>query len=69
MKTSKKIFYITIIAIIGFTSCSKNLDVEYLNKPNTEKVLSLPVSVVTSGKVAVVNLHRTSIIIMKLMPI
>lgn len=42
MKISKKILYFTIVAIVGFTSCSKDLDVEYLNKPNTEKVLSSP---------------------------
>jgi len=42
MKISKNIIYISIIAIIGFSSCAKDLDVEYLNKPNTEKVLSSP---------------------------
>ena len=42
MKITKNILYIAIIVIIGFTSCTKDLDVEYLNKPNTQKVLNSP---------------------------
>ena len=42
MKISKNIIIVAIIATIGFASCSKDLDVEYLNKPNTEKVLGNP---------------------------
>ena len=42
MKITRKIFYITIVAIIGFTSCSKDLSVDYLNKPDKDKVLGNP---------------------------
>jgi len=42
MKISKNIIIVAIIATIGFASCSKDLDVEYLNKPDTKRVLSSP---------------------------
>ncbi len=58
MKTIK---YITILLVLVFTfgSCSKDLDVEYLNKPDTEKVLSNPGDVYSLTKSSFFNWWMT----------
>lgn len=58
MKTIK---YITIILVfvLSFGSCTKDLDVEYLNKPDTEKVLSNPGDVYSLTKSTFYNWYMT----------
>ncbi|RKY53558.1 MAG: hypothetical protein DRP93_06420, partial [Candidatus Neomarinimicrobiota bacterium] len=58
MKTIK---YITIILVLvlSFGSCSKDLDVEYNNKPDTEKVLSNPGDIYSLAKSSFFNWYMT----------